>query len=147
MKRCSYSDKIEAYHDGELDAPGRLEVERHLAECAACAEELSELRGLSEAFAAVPDVHLSQMGRHRLRGRIDQVMTGGLMRTAWMLSGLAASVLVVGSLWLARAEQSPQAAPPWVEVAAVTAPLSRDSTTPAAEWYLAGAFSRAEEMP
>jgi hypothetical protein len=73
-------------------------------------------------------------------------MEGGLMRTAWMLSGLAASVLVAGSLWLANSQEAPQAAPPWVEVSAASTSLGRD-TTPAAEWYLAGTFSRMEETP
>lgn len=40
------SEEIAAYLDGELDAPAVVLFERHLEECAACAEELQQQRRL-----------------------------------------------------------------------------------------------------
>ena len=40
------TDHLSAYMDDDLDAATRAQVERHLRSCAACAEELRELRGL-----------------------------------------------------------------------------------------------------
>jgi anti-sigma factor RsiW len=40
------SEALSAYHDQELDAVGRHKIEQHLAECAACQEELAQLVAL-----------------------------------------------------------------------------------------------------
>jgi anti-sigma factor RsiW len=40
------TDHLSAYLDDDLDAATRASIERHLRSCAACAEELSELRRL-----------------------------------------------------------------------------------------------------
>jgi hypothetical protein len=41
------NDLLGAYVDGELRGPRLRQVEEHLAHCAACSQELEELRGLS----------------------------------------------------------------------------------------------------
>lgn len=147
MDSCPYSNEIEALHDGELPEARRAEVGTHFEACAACRSELADLQEMSQAMADLPLGHLSQIGRHRLHVRLDQAMESGIVRTAWMLSGLAASILVVGSLWLSQSQEVTQAAPPWVEVSMATTPLNREVSTPATEWYLAGAFSRVDENP
>jgi anti-sigma factor RsiW len=147
MDNCPYSNEIESLHDGELADPRRAEVEKHLVTCAACREQLADLQNLRKALTSMPMGRLSQIGRHRIHARIDQAMESGVIRTAWMLSGLAASILVVGSLWLTQTQDVTQTAPPWVEVSMVTTGLNREVATPAAEWYLAGAFNRADESP
>lgn len=52
------SESLSAYLDGALDPKEREEVERHLAECAACARTLEALRTLASDFRgeAVPEV-------------------------------------------------------------------------------------------
>lgn len=147
MDPCPEKSELDAFHDGELAGPRRAEVEKHLSECAACRVHLAELQELSRAMVGVEVGRLSQMGRHRLHARLDQAMESGIVRTAWMLSGLAASILVVGSLWLSQSHEVTQAAPPWVEVSMATTSLNREVSTPATEWYLAGAFNRVDENP
>lgn len=45
--RCEQIEPmLSAYLDGELDADERAAVERHVADCPACAAELRELRGV-----------------------------------------------------------------------------------------------------
>lgn len=71
------------------------------------------------ASAATNEPKLSQIARHRLHRAVDDAMDQGLLRLGWGISGIAASVLVVGSLWLMKAQSTPEAAPPWVGVSAV----------------------------
>jgi anti-sigma factor RsiW len=145
MKNCEYEQKIEAYHDGELDADGRALVESHLALCAACAAHLNQLQAMSQLFATNELPRLSQISRHRLNRRVDAAMEQGLLRFAWAMSGIAASILLVGSAWLMHVDDAVQAAPaeapPWVSVSLSNSrdPVVRDAATPAAQWYLADA--------
>ncbi len=147
MDGCPDKSELDAFHDGEMVEPRSSDVEKHLTQCADCRAHLAELRVLSQAMAGLDVGHLSQMGRHRLHARLDRAMESGIVRTAWMLSGLAASILVVGSLWLSQSHEVTQAAPPWIEVSMATTPLNREVSTPATEWYLAGAFNRVDESP
>ncbi len=41
---------LSAYLDGELDAPAKKDLERHLASCASCSTRLAELRALSKTI-------------------------------------------------------------------------------------------------
>jgi anti-sigma factor RsiW len=169
MEPCEFNHRIEAYHDGELagDANATREVETHLATCQACAAQLAELRAMSALFASAavaPQMKLSQIARHRLHRHVSDVMDGGLLRLGWAMSAVAASVLLVASVWLTRlTPQKPAAVqaqatgaeteaapPPWmgVTVVAENDPDVREaSTTPAAEWYLADASPRNNDMP
>ncbi|HEY8666258.1 MAG TPA: zf-HC2 domain-containing protein [Tepidisphaeraceae bacterium] len=148
MNDCLTSEELSAFHDGELDERGRAVAAQHLAECPACARELARLAAMSQLFVQSPDVHLSQIATARLHRRVDAAMEQGLLRIAWTLSGLAASVLLAGSMWLMHEHRAvPQSAPPWVELTAATNPLARDAASPAAQWYLADASGRGEEAP
>src|SRR4051812_33601241 len=63
---------IAAYHDGELDAAARANVEAHLLTCATCAAELSRLREMSHAIAAeTATIELRADERSRLHDAID----------------------------------------------------------------------------
>ena len=42
-------EKLSALHDGDLAAAEKVEVEKHLSECAECRSELSDIRSASEA--------------------------------------------------------------------------------------------------
>jgi anti-sigma factor RsiW len=104
MADCSYRSTVEAYHDGELDAARGAEFERHLASCQPCTAELAGLRKMSGVFAAAPVNRLSQIGLYRLHANLDLLTDRGLLWLARVMTGLAASVLVVGSIWLTRAK-------------------------------------------
>ena len=45
---------LEAYHDGELQGRGLRQVETHLAQCAACRQELQGLQGLTALLHSSP---------------------------------------------------------------------------------------------
>jgi anti-sigma factor RsiW len=144
---CDRTAQLHAYHDGQLDAAASAEMERHLAACGECAEALAELRATSALFAATPRPRLSQMSQHRLHRHVEAAIERGLVRFAWSLSGAAAAVLLVGSIWLSHTKEPPQAAPPWVEAVAFAHPIDTGVQTPAAQWYLADASTRSDDLP
>jgi anti-sigma factor RsiW len=49
-------DALSALVDGELDAPGAADVRAHVADCAACAAELAQIRGARLALRRLPAV-------------------------------------------------------------------------------------------
>src|SRR5438552_5181049 len=102
MIQCDYSDQIEAYHDGAIAGDARAALESHLAICGACARQLRQLQAMSTLLAAAPQPRLSQIALHRLHRRVDTAMDGGLLRLGWTMSGIAASLLLVTSVWMAR---------------------------------------------
>src|SRR5258708_4499333 len=112
MTNCQYEQQIEAYHDNALDADQRASVEAHVAGCASCATHLNQLQAMSQLFATSARPHLSQISRHRLRRHVDAAMEQGLLRFAWAMSGIAASILLAGSAWLMHADNITQAASP-----------------------------------
>jgi len=65
-------DLLSALPDGELTAPEREQVDRHLAGCPACRDRLEDLRRLSAATAADPVPPVPADLASRIRGRIDQ---------------------------------------------------------------------------
>jgi anti-sigma factor RsiW len=157
MSDCSFTQQIDAYHDGELDAARRADVERHLAQCADCAAALERLRSMSRWFADAPAPRLSQISLQRLHRRVDAVMDEGLLWTARILSGIAAAVLIVGSIWLVHVSTVPRSAvvqvsstPPWAGIPASASDAeltSLSASTPAAQWYLTENSSRTEQLP
>ncbi len=149
---CPSDQQLQAYFDRELSADARAEVEAHVKACAACQEQLRQLQAMSAMFAAMESPRLSQMSRARLHKQLGEVMDRGLVRLAWSLSGIAAAVLVGGLVWLQTSvapvqAAAPQAAPPWVDAMVSSHPLTRDVSSPAAEYYLADASLRVDEVP
>jgi anti-sigma factor RsiW len=150
------SDRLSAYHDGELDAASRGEVERHLSECPACAVELAELKAMSNWFQAAPPQRLSQIARYRIHGQTDWVVKQDLLRFARTVQAIAACVLVAASIGLmwSHGAVSPiepsqvQAAPPWMGLAVQTTAETNelDVSTPAAAEYLGDVSSRSDEQ-
>lgn len=150
--QCPSEQELSRYHDGELPAGRCEEVAVHLAWCAACRELLARWANISHVFSEAPHQQLSAMARARIYRRMDEVMDRGLLRLAWMTSGLAASVMLMGSMWLLSAEDgaAPVAAtpPPWIGVAYASdiGQSQHEPATPAAEWYLANTGS-SDELP
>jgi anti-sigma factor RsiW len=51
MVDCENQVRLDAYHDGELPAAERSDVEAHLRDCPSCVAELAAIRRMSGAFA------------------------------------------------------------------------------------------------
>lgn len=106
MSDCEYRSRLDAFHDGELDAPAHERFERHLASCSACAAEVRELRRVARMFDAMAEEPMSVSALARVHRAVDQVEDEpplGILRIAAVLTALAASVLVIGSAWLYEA--------------------------------------------
>ena len=106
---CADSLRVQAYFDGELDAPAAVEVEQHLESCAACAALLQDLGRLragirSELAPSVPAA---------LRARLARLLDGertvtplrpraAPRRPFWLgaLTGAGASALAAGLMYL-----------------------------------------------
>ena len=148
---CDQTAQLQAYHDGELPPDAVAAIEQHLPTCRACSDVLAQLQAMSAAFAMSPRAHLSQIARHRLHNEVDAAIERGLVRFAWSLSGIAAAILIGGSVWLLQMKEQPQssgaAPPPWVEAVVSARSTSDSAATPAAQWYLVDASSRSEELP
>jgi anti-sigma factor RsiW len=110
MKTCEHSEKLAAYHDGELPEPERRAMERHLLECASCRRELAKLRELSRILCVVPVPEMSAGLPARLEAGLRRAGEREVIR-------------------ICRVASMVQAPPTW-EVAAVTL----DSELAQADW-------------
>lgn len=98
---CDISPEIlGAYHDGELSPTQRAEFEAHLAGCTVCMAELAQLREVSELFAKNGTEGISDTELHRLHEAVDDAMDRPVLRMFGMISAIAASLLIVSSVWL-----------------------------------------------
>jgi len=151
---CSFSQHLSAFHDGELAPDLREAVRRHLAECPACAAELTDLAAASRLFAAVDRPHLSQFSQFRIRQTAEALVQSDILKFVRVVRAIAACILIGASIWLwqmsssSPAPEQVSAPPPQVDVAIVASEetQSLDATTPAAAWYLADASSRADDQ-
>lgn len=137
MNDCEHAVRLGAYHDGELSAAQRAEVEAHLAGCPACAAELKRIGRLDGLLA-----HLASSTREeippavlaRLHRSVRRLPATGIVRVAEALAGLAATILVTCVVGLttgqtpARARETPAAIPVW-EAQAVVQPAAGGATT------------------
>jgi anti-sigma factor RsiW len=158
MNPCPPEQKISAYHDGELTADEQAELTRHLQWCQVCMLRLGQLRQMSAFVSSAAPDGLSQIAIRRLHNKLDEVLERGLVRWAWEVSGVAAAILLVGSIWLAqlsgsqqsqlfRTEKTTVVAPPWVDAQASADPVIQEAPTPAAAWYLADARNPSDVNP
>lgn len=149
---CSQSQLLSAYHDGELTAAQRQELELHIAQCPACAAELTELQSISNLFTAAARPHLSHFSQFRIRQAAEALPRDQILRLARRVRAIAACVLLGASVWLwnqsggVSGTEQVSAPPPQVDLAitATEATQNMDATSPAAAWYLADASSRSD---
>ena len=103
MNSCSNISLISAYHDDELDASRRAEVEGHLSACPQCAAELEQLKSLSLLIAARPKLPgLSNEANRRMHRHVEELTDRSVLRFAELLSGIAAAVILVATIWSAQ---------------------------------------------
>jgi mycothiol system anti-sigma-R factor len=87
---------LHAYLDGELDAAGSANFERHLQSCAQCAAALASQQALRQTLAAS---HLYEPAPARLRQRVRSSLPAALSPQvlkfqAWRSAALAAGLLL-----------------------------------------------------
>ena len=153
--KCPSEQELSAYHDGELPQERRAIIVEHLLSCAPCREVIARWTAISQLFNEAPHQRLSGIARERVRRSAMRSADSGILRLAWTMSGLAASVLVVGSLWLTHMNDNLNAntalasPPPWVGVAYArdSGQSQREPVTRATEWYLASNDSSSDELP
>jgi anti-sigma factor RsiW len=107
MSDCPLHPQLNAYHDGELDGESASRVSEHVRQCNICRDELAAMEGMTRLFAAKPEarmlpLELSRLHQHLERSAISRPAESEFLRTAGMLSALAASILVISAVWLAE---------------------------------------------
>ncbi|HZK81228.1 MAG TPA: zf-HC2 domain-containing protein, partial [Humisphaera sp.] len=89
------------FHDGELGNDTERMVERHMASCEVCRLELKEIRELSALADQIGQEGMSPLAVRRIHKAIDaEQQNYSIFRIARVLTGLAASAMVVGAAWL-----------------------------------------------
>ena len=123
MFTCGDTAYLMRYHDGELPPAERRAVERHVADCSACAGELAALRALSRSLSGLEPPPLPEGMVERIRTSLKRPDEVVVLRMCRRVAAAAAAVLVVCLpwLWYARVwEPSARQAPSAWEVAAMT---------------------------
>lgn len=142
MGKCEHTERVGAYHDGELGGDALRAFEEHLSRCGDCARELATLRRLSALLSGVdiPDAPaplLQRLGREAVAAPERVVM-----RMMEVLTAAAAVIFIVccGWVWGGMREGLENGGTPaaW-ERAAVTGPLetAANETDEVALWIVA----------
>jgi anti-sigma factor RsiW len=105
MNTCGQETIVGLYHDKELTGQQSRDLERHLETCIACTERLAQMRRMSRLFSSIvlePISASEEFHIHRAVKLAEQSgMDRAVIRIAIPLAALAASVLMVTSIWLA----------------------------------------------
>ncbi|MDD4888373.1 MAG: zf-HC2 domain-containing protein [Phycisphaerae bacterium] len=141
MNTCERSNRLNAYHDGELSPPEAVELERHVRGCPACAAELDGLRRLTHALASEAEPELPASALRRFHRAVDRVARNGIVRFAETFAALAATIMLVCVLNLAHGSPARQATMPVWEAAAVSESAG-ESGSPSAEDLVASWISQ-----
>ena len=111
---CSRMEsKILGYVDGRLKESERLEVEKHLAACAACRLRVNEFRAVSGLLDELPMIEPSAAFDLRVHARVvaEPVKQGWW---AWLMPAprvaVAAAMLVAAMVWVGTRHNQPQIA-------------------------------------
>src|SRR5258706_14710602 len=103
--------RILAYVGGRLKVRGRLEVEKHLAECAACCLRVSEFSPVSKLLDELPLIEPSPEFDLRVHARLAAEPQPKASWWYWMRGSpriaFTASMLLLMALWLVFGPGSP----------------------------------------
>lgn len=102
MVECPFLNQLSAYHDGELDEAAREQVKQHLLTCPACREELTQLVSLSRLLEENLAFDISPATIAAVHERVDRQPSLGLQHWAEASAAVAATILLVCSLWMSR---------------------------------------------
>lgn len=109
MNCAEWREDLSAYVDGELPAERRVEVDAHLATCAACRQELVELRKLAAGVARLPgmqpaDEFLADVRRKIARGERPEARSWReiLFQPAWLKVPVQVAAIFVAVLTVLR---------------------------------------------
>ena len=101
---CSrMENKILGYVDGRLRESERLEVEKHLAGCAACRLRVSEFRAVSGLLEELPMIEPTAAFDLRVRARVAAEPLKQSWWAWWMPAprvAVAAFVLMMATMWV-----------------------------------------------
>lgn len=105
---CDRTAQVHAFHDGQLGPAARESFEAHLADCAACAQLLGEVRAVSRLIAStsLPEVP-GDTSITRYYAAWDASRQRGLLRISSWLTAAAAAVLVGSLVLLQPADTQP----------------------------------------
>ena len=114
------ADLLPWYANGTLDPDERTRVERQLADCIACKQDLVVLREMRTIYSAKADDHAASDGLARVRARIEQLpherhlAAGGSLlariKPRWwqtLLIAQAAVIVLLVAAFLLRSEPPP----------------------------------------
>ena len=138
---CPNAPLVHAFHDGQLPAAARADMDAHLAACGECAELLNDLRAVSRLVGSAPLPHVDAVAFDRFYDVWDAARQRAVLRISSWLTAAAAAVLL-GSLVLFPAGERPSQGelavanaalePSW-EPVALMAPVVEESGTGDAE--------------
>lgn len=112
MASCDWTTSLSAYHDGELSAVDSARIEEHLATCQECRRELGQYRRLSLMLGKADIPELSSASLANMKRRIDWEGNLVIYRLARRMTGVAAAVLLAGTVWMVTASSSGASAAP-----------------------------------
>jgi anti-sigma factor RsiW len=160
MTHCPFQPLLSAYHDRELSATTQGLLTRHLIACPACASALAALRDLSTQIAAVAaDFDDDRHALANIHRAIDRAATSPatatlptaspnpipfpILRFTAPFAAIAASILIIGGVWLLDASR------PTLPSGATVAASAPDSAplAIAPDWERIAVTLRAEPRP
>ena len=126
MSCTRMENKIVAYVDGRLRESERLDVEKHLAACAACQLRVNEFRAVAGFLDELPQIEPSGAFDARVRARVvAEPLKQGWW--AWFRPSprvaFAASLLVLATVWVASRPQPTEPALTPADVAQINQDL------------------------
>jgi anti-sigma factor RsiW len=89
---------IEALLDGELDVAQSAAVERHVADCSACAQAFARLREQKAALRALPRFDAPDQLRHSIRDALRREVAPPAPAPIWRWAAIAACLCLAVSL-------------------------------------------------